>query len=233
MITSTGSYKQFILPVAVLTLIAIISLAGTTAVSGSTLSLTPEADAYVLTSAGDTNFGLDSFLDVKNGTGKVSYLRFNISDYNSGDSVLLRLYAPSGGSGIDVYAVDDTSWQELSITGNNAPPLGNFLVASGNIAVGSWVEMDVSNYITGNGPIAFALVNDSSILQRFSSHEAGANSPQLLITTDDPLATETSENQSYTPSPQATIYPTPTPPSDNGCKSRGQQCIIETVEPRN
>ena len=74
-------------------------------------------------------------------------------------SATLRLYALHGDrGGFDVSGVPDTSWLEDEITWNNAPAPGPGVVdSSGDFAAGSWVSVDVTPLVSGNGPVAVQL----------------------------------------------------------------------------
>ena len=77
----------------------------------------------------------------------------------------------------------DTTWKQSTITWSNAPPFGATpLATAGAVALDSWIELDVTGYVTGNGTYSFALVNQSADLAMYSSRE-GPNPPQLVLRT--------------------------------------------------
>jgi hypothetical protein len=95
--------------------------------------------------------------------------------------VKLRLFVtdgtPDGGSVFDV--VD--SWAEGTINWNNAPAIGGTSLGSfGPIVGGTWVEIDLTSFVTTNGTYSFGIRNNSGNSAIYSSGE-GANPPQLVI----------------------------------------------------
>jgi hypothetical protein len=95
----------------------------------------------------------------------------------------LRLYNIDAASkGGDFYAVNDTSWQEETITWNNAPAaLTNLLASLGSVSANNWYEVDLTALITGDGTYSLRISSTSSDGADYSSKE-GINPPQLVIT---------------------------------------------------
>jgi hypothetical protein len=114
-----------------------------------------------------------------------SYLRFNVAGLSGTvTSVHLMIFARSSlSSGLKTQAVADNTWGETTITYNNAPPLGGILASAGSIATGTWINFDVTGYITANGTYSFAITNSNATAISLASRESGANAPQLVITT--------------------------------------------------
>jgi len=127
--------------------------------------MSPIADAFVLSTTPAANYGDATRLVVEEDvTIHHSYLRFDVP---SGTHVLgatLRLHVTNasnnGGAVYTVtnnYAGSMTPWSELGIHWDNAPAItGIPLASTGAVAVGDWVEFDVSAAVTGSGtsPIA-------------------------------------------------------------------------------
>ena len=98
-------------------------------------SAAPTADSYTYSNTPTTNYGTTASLFVqKGGVNSASYIKFNISTLPTGVTVskaTLRLFvnqvATSGK--FDVYQLN-TSWNESTLTYNNAPALG--VSATGN-----------------------------------------------------------------------------------------------------
>ena len=178
-----------------------VTTAAGTAVSGTdftvttppppaTLTFVPPHDAWVRSSSPNSNFGARPELTVRSGNQTArSYLKFNVSGLTGAvQSATLRLRVidagPDGGS---VFAVSNnlagtsTPWTESVLTWNNAPaPGGNALDAAGSVSVNTWVELDVTAAVTGNGTYSFALTGSSNNVVEYSSSE-GANPPQLVV----------------------------------------------------
>ena len=121
-----------------------------------------------------------------------SYLRFTVTGVGSGtvQNAKLRLYVPSDGTpdGPGVYGCTDPacgSWTETGINWNNRPPRASTPTADvGAISSGRYVEWDVTPLITGDGSYTLVVgptpTTDGTV---FSSDEATANKPQLVVTT--------------------------------------------------
>jgi len=150
-------------------------------------TFTPAADAYVKESEPTSNFRSTTNLRVKEATGARyrPYLKFTVSDVTgSVQSAKLRLYVTdTGPDGGTLRSVADNSWTEGGLTWNNAPPFASASLASvGPVTTGTWVELDVTAHVTGNGTYSFALVDGSSDTAMYSSRD-GANPPELVVVT--------------------------------------------------
>lgn len=151
---------------------------------GGTFTFNPVADAVVLSNRATINYGLLTTLGTDDLPVMVSYLRFEPQGMSgSVSSATLRVYLNNGGFVFDVAAVASSSWSETGITYNNAPAVGSIINGSGPVSVGSYVEIDVTAYITGNGTFTLALIEDANGRNTFSSRE-GANPPELVIVTN-------------------------------------------------
>lgn len=150
----------------------------------STITLNPVADSYTRDTAPTTNFGTSTTMRV-DGSSPVekSYLRFTVTGISgTPTSVKLRVYANSAHSvGLQVSRLADNSWTETGITFSNAPATGAAINSSGAIASGTYVEVDVTAYVTTNGTYSFVLSGLSSTGLSLGTKEA-ANKPQLVIT---------------------------------------------------
>ncbi len=194
----------------------------TAAQAGNLFTFAPSDDAYIYQTNGNTNYGSATTLQTDNSPVKNILLKFNVSGLNGQTitSAKLRLYAvdPSDKGG-DFYRVSDTTWQQGTVTWNNAPAANATLLASlGSVSVNTWYEVDVTSLITGNGTYSLRVSSTSSNGADYSSKE-GANPPQLVIQTQNlPTATFTS-TLTATQTPIVTFTPTAsqtnTPSSDS------------------
>lgn len=142
---------------------------------------TPSADSYVDASAPNSNYGSQTSLRLDADPVRRAYLRFNLRGVGSPTSALLKVYAESASSvGIAAYAVADSGWNESSINYNNAPAVGALLGRTGAFPAGTWVSIDVSGAVSGDGFVSFALTTGSTTAIRVTSRE-GTNQPQLLV----------------------------------------------------
>ncbi len=152
-----------------------------------------------------------------------SYLRFDVQGASNVSSATLRLFAGTSSSiGLDVAAVSDSNWQESMLTYNNAPTPGAQIGSATPVSAGSWVEIDVTSYVIGDGLYSFMISSADTNRLTFDSREA-ANPPQLVIVatagpTATPSSTPTATNTAVptsTPSPTNTATPGPTATATN------------------
>jgi|GEM_PF-2114998 len=151
----------------------------------STLTFTPVEDAYVASGSPTSNYGSATTLQVDNSPIKHFLIRFNVSGLNGKQvsSAKLRLYNVDAASkGGDFSAVNDNSWQEETLTWNNAPAaLTSLLGSLGTVSANNWYEIDLTSLISGDGTYSLRVTSTSSDGADYSSKE-GANPPQLVIT---------------------------------------------------
>jgi hypothetical protein len=151
----------------------------------SILTFTPVEDAYVASGSPTTNYGSATTLQVDNSPIKHFLIKFNVSGLTGKQisSAKLRLYNVDAASkGGDFYAVNDTAWQEETITWNNAPAaLTNLLASLGSVSANNWYEIDITSLVTGDGTYSLRISSTSSDGADYSSKE-GINPPQLVIT---------------------------------------------------
>ena len=152
--------------------------------TGGTLTVTPEADAYVTSDLPSTNKGLSTVLQVDGSPIVRSYLRFNVQ-LPAGTTVtraVLSLYTTSSttGTGYQVSAVADDSWGETTITYSNAPALGAQIANSGGWSTTGYKDATLPTSAVTPGLNTFGLTTTSSYAKSFNSREA-ANKPQLTI----------------------------------------------------
>jgi len=139
------------------------------------------ADSYVDASSPSTNYGTKLYVRADASPVRRAYLRFVVSGVGSADSALLKFYAESSSSGgIEVRGVSNNGWGETTISYNNAPAVGAVVAATGGIAAGSWVTVDVSDLVTGNGTYSIALTTPDDTAVKLTSRE-GSNKPQIIV----------------------------------------------------
>jgi hypothetical protein len=156
-----------------------------TATASSTLIFAPIDDAYIASGSPTINYGAATSLQVDNSPIKHILLKFDLSALNGQQvvSAKLRFYNmdPSSKGG-DFYPVSDNTWQEGTITWNNAPAASATPLASfGSVTANNWYEVDITSLITGAGMYSLRISSTSSDGADYSSKE-GANPPQLILT---------------------------------------------------
>jgi acid phosphatase type 7 len=161
-----------------------------TATTSAPLTFVPDADAHVVAADPNANAGSMNYLLVDGGQDPevASYLRFTVSGITAPiKSATLRLWVRENGvtqDGPDVRATN-AEWTEKDLTWNTRPyPAGAALDDAGPLDPSTWAEYDVTAAVSGDGPIAFALVAHSSDGAVFVSRE-GEHPPQLVITLED------------------------------------------------
>ena len=143
-------------------------------------SFSAVADSYVDAAVPTANYGTRTYLRTDGSPQQRAFLRFNVQGVGSPGSAVIRFYAESASpAGIEVHTVSSTTWGETTITNNNAPTVGGVVGTTGAFAAGTWLTVDVSSAVSGDGLVSFALVTPSSTAVKITSRE-GANRPQLI-----------------------------------------------------
>jgi hypothetical protein len=149
------------------------------------ITLTPAADAYVISTTPDSNFGTSTSLRADASPITLSYVKFNVQGLSGPphNATLRIFFNSSSTTGVNIKGVTDTSWGETTITYNNAPAV-NAATAGSSGAVstaGTWVNINITSLISGNGLVSMAITTTNSTNINLASRESGANSPQLII----------------------------------------------------
>jgi hypothetical protein len=150
------------------------------------LTITPVADSYVYQSSPGTNFGTNTRLRTDGSPIQSSFIRFSVTGLNGATvtAAKLQLYAySSNGTGYQVRPVASTTWSESQITYSNMPAMGSVLRTSGSVASGTWVIIDVTTLVKGEGLISLAVTSASSTATAYGSRESGSTAPKLILTT--------------------------------------------------
>ena len=151
----------------------------------TTLTLAPDADAFVRSDQPSSNFGSATRLSVDASPTEQILLKFTVSGIGSGTvaSAKLRLYdvnsSPVGGT---FYEVPDDSWVENKVTWDTAPLADQTPIASlGDVTTNTWYEVDLTSIVTGDGTYSFRITSTSSNGADYTSKEGTAGfGPQLV-----------------------------------------------------
>ena len=142
-----------------------------------------DADTYVNTSSPAKNYGTYAWMKLHGVDAEYRPLvRFTLTDLSGPPtSVRLRLFVNDGsGSGGSWFLVSN-DWSESTVVWNNAPAVSGTPVATlGAVTAGTWVEIDVTSAITGNGTYSFMATSTSTNTAEFSSTQ-GADVPQVVV----------------------------------------------------
>jgi hypothetical protein len=180
--------------------------------TGGSTTFGAEADAYVDETNSGANFGTEVALQADMSPNRQVYLRFAVSGLSGTvQSATLRLWSTNGTpNGPPVYSSADTNWSETGITWSNKPAVANPTDDKGSIGSSVWVEYNVTPFVGGNGSYTFALIPQSTDGLYVNSREAGANQPQLVITTSGSAGPTSTPGPTSTATPTPTLAPTPT-----------------------
>jgi Zn-dependent metalloprotease len=169
--------------------------------TGSTFVFNPVADSVVRSSSGNTNFGTKTIIGIDDVPDTNSYLRFDVQGLDGPiTSAILELTVNTGNTPFNVHKVTSTTWGELTVTYNNAPPISTLVNGSGAVSPGTVVAVNVTSYVNNSGLFSMALDAVGTGSTFFSSRE-GANPPRLVITTGGagPTPTNTPTGPTATP----------------------------------
>ena len=150
---------------------------------GSTFTFNTVDDAIVLSNRSTSNYGSATILGTDDVPDIRSYVKFDVVGLDGAvNSATLRVFVSSGSVTFDAAQVADNSWVETSITYSNAPAVGAVINGSGTVSSGTWVEIDVTSYISGDGTFSLALLPTGIGRDLFSSNESGSG-PELVVVT--------------------------------------------------
>ncbi|HYO68767.1 MAG TPA: DNRLRE domain-containing protein [Archangium sp.] len=152
----------------------------------------PTDDAYVEEGQEQPLFGAERKLVADNLSRRSAFLRFEVPALPGPvRQATLRLYALDGSTdGPKLYPAT-TDWSEARLTWSQRPSVtGGPLGDAGEVPHGSWVEYDVTSFVTGSGPSGFALINESRNGVDFASREHVRLkwAPRLVLSVDAPAS---------------------------------------------
>ena len=166
----------------VATAASIAALVGTVTppASAATITAAPVADTYVASDAPGTNFGTRGNYWLDRSPNRRILMKFSVSGLTGPvTSAKLRMHvdnvtdaqSPGGGT---YRLMSNTSWTETGATWNSQPAIDGVTLGSiGSVARNTWVELDVTGKITGNGTYSIGVTTTSSNGAAFDSRESG------------------------------------------------------------
>lgn len=174
---------------AVAATVSVVALTGTEAAHAATLTFTPSADTRVQDNTPTTNYGTSTVLGVDASEIQRSFLKFSLSGITEPiQSVKLRLHVDDvagaeSSNGGTWKLMSNTSWSETAVTWNNQPAIdGTTLGTLGTVARNTWVEIDLTGKITGNGTYSLGGTSTSTNGADYDSRETTLD-PQIVVTT--------------------------------------------------
>ena len=143
-----------------------------------------DADSYFNTDSPTKNYGAYTVLKLHS-PATAEYrpiVKFTLNGLaGKPTSVKLRLFVTDASVDAGSWFLVDNNWTETGVNWNNKPVVSGSPVASVTApTVGQWVEIDVTNAITGNGTYSFEATSASTNTAIFSSRE-DPNAPQVVI----------------------------------------------------
>jgi Glycosyl hydrolases family 16 len=153
-----------------------------------TQAFRPSGDTYADQAQPNKAFGSARRLDVRDGSkpAKQVYIRFAVADLDGPVSeATLRFYVANGTpNGPAVFRTEE--WPSSPLTWARRPAIVTGpRDDKGSLAGGSWVEWDVTPWVTGDGSYRLALKGGAGDAAGFMSSET-TRQPQLVVTTSDP-----------------------------------------------
>lgn len=151
----------------------------------STLTVVAAEDASINPASPTTNYGSLTTLLMDNRPVKQFLIKFSVMGIGTREvtSARLRLYCVNGSdSGGDFYEVTDNSWSEATVTWDTAPRANFPAIASLGPAIKkTWVEVNVTEFITGDGIYSMLVSTLSNNGADYSSKEIVGYEPQLVL----------------------------------------------------
>ncbi len=131
--------------------------------SATLATFEPIADAWTSQAQPTTNFGNDSELQMRatgSNLAKHAYMKVQVSGITRPVlSAKLRVHTgPVAFGWYSLYWITDTTWQEGTINWNNGPLAHNLFLSLGAQPANTYVELDVTQIVSGNGTYTFGMV---------------------------------------------------------------------------
>jgi hypothetical protein len=161
-----------------------------------TSTIVPSADAFVRSGIYETiNYGSAQALVVSNASGdytRRSYLKFDLDALDgrisSAKLVINAAVVDNAGSSKEhqIFAVDDDSWLEGTLTYVNRPSFGSLLTTGTVTNTFTWYELDVTDWVraqqAGDATVSLAIAQDGPGLYTEIRSRESTLSPYLRIT---------------------------------------------------
>lgn len=153
-----------------------------------TITAVADADTYTTVQAPTKNYGRSTTLREDYDPLTESWVRFTVTgSHNNVTRARLRLWAQQKSTtGLTARATPAT-WGELTLTAANAPSAGSALGTSAPVAAGTWVDIDVTPAVVGDGTYSFKVSTTNTTAFTLASREAGdATAPRLIVDSQPP-----------------------------------------------
>lgn len=147
-----------------------------------------EADTYTSEQQPTRNYGRSTTLRHDFDPHMESWVRFTVDgSHTDVTRAVLRVWAHQKSATGLVARSTPTTWGELTLTAANAPTAGAVAGSTGPFAAGTWVDIDVTPAVVGNGTYSFKLSTATSTAFTVAGREAGdATAPRLVVDSEPP-----------------------------------------------
>lgn len=188
----------------------------------TTVTLLPLADAYVDSMKATRNYGKQKKLTADASSVRQIFMRFDLTGLRGPVQearLRIRVRKPkvsASAIGGSVARVAETTWSETGVTYDNRPTsLGPSVATLGAVKANTWVEVPVTSAVTTGRLLTLAVRSTSNDAAIYESREAGANAPQLIVTTGTNTSSSSisSSSSSSSTTSSTTTTTTTTPPA--------------------
>lgn len=163
------------------TLVGAVTVAA--APTGAPVTITANADGQVQTGNPTRSYGSTTELKVRAPSPAYeSYLRFDVAGLTGApSSARLRLWVTDASPAGGLVSPVASGWTEAGLTWDTRPAAtGGPDVVLGASTAGTWLEVDVTALVAGNGAVSFRLTTPSTNSAVYASRE-GVHPPQLVV----------------------------------------------------
>jgi hypothetical protein len=161
--------------------------AADTSSAPTSLKLSANADTYVYKEYPGENRGAATKLTASNQASlhTRSYLKFTVAGMPAGVTPKAHLLLSSDRnqpSAVELHAVADTSWNEMSMTMRNAPSVGAVVATARPAARAQSLDFDLTGVVKANGTYSFAMVAPvAGTVSAVFASEHGSDGPTLAL----------------------------------------------------
>lgn len=148
------------------------------------MSFAPIADTFVRYEEPNRNYGSMTTVRVEGKPFKTGYLMFDLTDLSGlvVTQATLRFFVESTSKAVHTISeVPDVNWEELTLTYNIRPETGEVLKAFPGGIRGTWVEIDLTDYVALRAGSIISLAIDNGTDDKFVFYSREAQTPPELL----------------------------------------------------
>ena len=150
----------------------------------TSVAFAPVADTYVNAGNPASNYGKSPFMRINQTPDLHGYMRFNVTGLAGKtirDVKLLIYPNNSMAEGISITSIANGKWEEYTLDYAHAPSIASVLASSGPITSGTWIQLDLTSFIKGEGTYDIGITSLGLKAANLDTREAGIYAPQLVI----------------------------------------------------